>query len=434
MKTQNRFQIVLFLFSCFFALFILISPDLFASTRMIIPGELDSESFLEYKGLVIDQKTRTPLAFANITIAGTNISTVANTEGVFLLKIMKDVPKGKIIVSFIGYKNKTLVLADLKPEKSVIELEQTTIQLPEVNVISKDAAALMRAVMDKKGDNYSNDPSNMTAFYRETIKKNRTYVSLSEAVVDIYKQPYTSSKTDIVSMFKARKKADYSKLDTINFKLMGGPFNSLYLDVMKNPDIVFTENMLGNYEFSFDRSTHMDNRLIYVLNFKQHSDLTEPLYYGKLYIDAQSLAMKSAVFNLNVENKDLAARMFIMKKPLNARVYPIEAAYRIDYREKDGKWYYGYSRIELGLKINWKKKLFNTTYFSTLEMAVTDWYRNAEIKAVKSKERLKPSVVIADEASGFSEPDFWGEYNVIEPEKSIETAIRKIQKKLQKAD
>jgi hypothetical protein len=28
-----------------------------------------------------------------------------------------------------------------------------------------------------------------------------------------------------------------------------------------------------------------------------------------------------------------------------------------------------------------------------------------------------------------ADPDFWGEYNIIEPEKSIETAIRKIQRK-----
>jgi len=434
MKTKNRFQIVLSLFSCYFAVFILLTPNLFASARMTPPGELDSESFSEYKGLVIDQKTHTPLAFANITIVGTNISTVANTEGEFLLKIMKDVSYKKIIVSFIGYKNKTIVLSDLKPEKSVIELEQTTVQLPEVNVISKDAAALIRAVMEKRGDNYSNQQLNMTAFYRETIKKNKTYVSLSEAVVEIYKQPYTSSKLDIASLYKARKKADYTKLDTVTFKLMGGPFNSLYLDIMKNPDLVFTEDMMANYEFSFDRSTHMDDQLIYVLNFKQRPDKTEPLYYGKLYIDAQSLALKSAVFNLNIENKESAARMFIIKKPLNARVYPINASYRINYQEKDGKWYYGYSRIELGFKINWKKKLFNTSYFSTIEMAVTDWEQGTGSKVAKPKDRLKPSVVIAEEASGFSDPDFWGEYNVIEPEKSIETAIKKIQKKLKKAD
>jgi len=431
MKTQDLFQIRKFSISCFFTLFILFAPDIFASTGTLIPVNTDTENYSEFKGLVVDQKTGTPLAFANITIAGTNISTVANTEGEFLLKIKKDVSSRRIIVSFIGYKNKTIALADLKPEKSVIELEQTTVQLPEVNVISKDAAALIQAVMNKKGDNYADQQSDMTAFYRETIKKNRTYVSLSEAVLDIYKQPYTSSKTDIVSLFKARKKADYTKLDTINFKLMGGPFNSLYLDVMKNPDIIFTEDMMANYDFIFDSSTHMDNRLIYVISFKQRSEKTEPLYYGKLYIDAQSLAMKSATFNLNIENKELAARMFIMKKPLNARVYPIEAAYRIDYREKDGKWYYGYSRIELGLKINWKKKLFNTTYFSTIEMAVTDW-EQTDIKGVKPKDRLRPSVVISEEATGFSDPDFWGEYNVIEPEKSIETAIRKIQKKLEK--
>jgi hypothetical protein len=37
---------------------------------------------------------------------------------------------------------------------------------------------------------------------------------------------------------------------------------------------------------------------------------------------------------------------------------------------------------------------------------------------------------MADQNTGFNDPDFWGEYNVIEPEKSIESAIRKIQRKL----
>ena len=48
----------------------------------------------------------------------------------------------------------------------------------------------------------------------------------------------------------------------------------------------------------------------------------------------------------------------------------------------------------------------------------------------KVKDRLKSSVIMSDEASGFSDPEFWGEYNLIEPEKPIETAIKKIQKQL----
>jgi hypothetical protein len=389
-------------------------------------------NYIEYRGRIVERKTGSSLPYASLIVEGANISTISNSEGEFSLKIPTELVDPKMTVSYIGFRNKSVSLKDLKPEKSRIEMEPTQVDLPELNVISKNAEVLMRKVLDKKGDNYFNTQTLMTAFYRETIKKNRSYVSLSEAVIEINKEPYTSRKEDVVRLYKARKKADYAKLDTLAFKLQGGPFNSLHLDVMKNPEYLFTEDIFSNYEFTFDRATHADDRLIYILDFKQRVDKAEPLYYGKLYIDAQTLALKSAVFSLNIKDRDAAANMFIMKKPFNARVYPIDAKYRIDYLEKDGKWYYSYSRIELGLKVIWKKKLFNTTYFSTVEMAVTDWGKGSEAKSINFKDKLKPSVIISDEASGFTDHQFWGEYNVIEPEKSIESAIRKIQKKLEK--
>ena len=392
------------------------------------------ESFNEFKGVVVDKTSGNPLAFTSIVLVGTNISTVTNTDGEFSIKVSSSVKNGKISLRYMGYKNRVVSLSELLQEKTRIELEAIAVELPEVSVISKDAKALVEAMMYKIGENYPDDETQMTAFYRETIKKNKTYASLSEAVVDIYKQPYVSYKTDVVKMYKARKRTDYSKVDTLVFKLMGGPFNSLYLDVMKNPSMIFTEKMMTNYEFSFDRSTRLDNRLIYVVDFIQSTISNEPLYYGKLYIDAESLALKSAIFKLNIQDREASSRMFIIRKPLKANVYPVEANYRIDYTEKDGKWYYSYSRIELGLRINWKRRLFNTTYYSTIEMAVTDWEKAGTEKPAGRKERLRSNVIVSDEASGFSDPDFWGEFNVIEPEKSIETAIKKIQKQLEKKD
>jgi len=418
---------------CIFALLILILPiHLVAQNHLSAPKVGESDSYTEYKGKIVDKKSGTVLAFASLIVNGMNISSISNSEGEFSLKIPKEVVNPKIIVSFIGFKNKTVLLKDLKPEKTRIELEPSSIELPELNVVSKDAELLMRSVLEKKGVNYFNTQTLMTAFYRETIKKNRSYVSLSEAVVEINKQPYTSFKSDGVKLYKARKKADYTKLDTLTFKLQGGPFNSLYLDIMKNPDYLFTDDMFNNYDFTFDHSTYADNRLIYVLDFKQRPNKTEPLYFGKLYIDAQTLALKSAVFSLNITDKDAAARMFIMKKPFNARVFPTDTKYRMDFMEKDGKWYYSYSRIELGLKIIWKKRLFNTNYFSTVEMAVTDWGKGSEVNSIDFKEKLSPNVIISDEATGFTDHQFWGEYNVIEPEKSIDSAIKKIQKQLEK--
>jgi hypothetical protein len=433
MKTQIHIAFDKIMSICLFVLIVSVMP-VTANTFSDLPGSKnpESENFTEYKGKIVDKKSGNTLPYASLIVSGMNISTISNSEGEFSLKIPAYLTNPAIVVSFIGYKNKTVSLTDLKSGKSKIAMEPTAIELPELNVISKDAEVLMRAVLEKKGQNYFNTQTLMTAFYRETIKKNKKYVSLSEAVVEIKKQPYTSAKPDAAKLYKARKKADYSRLDTLTFKLQGGPFNSLYLDIMKNPDYLFTEDIFTNYEFTFDRSTHADNKLIYVLDFKQRPNNTEPLYYGKLYIDAQSLALKSAVFSLNITDKEEAATFFIMKKPFNAKVYPTETKYRMDYLEKDGKWYYSYSRIELGLKIIWKKKLFNTNYFSTVEMAVTDWGKGSEANAVDFKERLNPSVIISDQATGFTDHQFWGDYNVIEPEKSIESAIKKIQKQLEK--
>ena len=394
--------------------------------------QVDQANYNEYEGLVVDKSTNKPISSATISLQGTNISTITNDEGDFLLKVPKDKADGKITVSHLGYNDQSVQLSAFNGQLLTIELDPTVTELSEVNIDPRDPEALIRAVMKKKGTNYLSDNTIMTAFYRETIKKRRTYVSLSEAVVDVYKNPYKSARTDAIKLYKARKSADYKKLDTLTVKLQGGPTSTLYIDVMKNPEILFTENMIETYEFSFDKSTKINDKYIYVLKFKQRPHIVEPLYRGKLYIDAETLAMTKAVFSLNMDNKEEVRRMFVRKKPRNARVQPTEASYNIDYREKDGKWYYGYGRIDLAIKINWKKKLFNSVYKLNVEMAITDWKKNNNNETIRVKDRLKSSVVINDEASGFSDPRFWGEYNVIEPEKSIESAIKKIQKQLRK--
>jgi len=419
MKTKNK---KLFLHA-FWLVILLFNASAFA---------FSAEPFIEFRGTVVDKTTRTPLAFAGISVAGTNMTTVTNTEGEFSLKILTSVAQPKIRVQYIGFMSETVTLEELTKNKNRIELTPRTVELPEVSVISIDAEELMRSVFEKVSDNYATNTTQMTAFYRETIKNNSSYVSLSEAVLDVLKEPAGSYKNDVARFYKARKKVDYNKLDTLIFKLMGGPYNSLNLDVIKHPEYVFTEDVFKNYVFTFERSTHLDNQLIYIINFTQNSSVPDPYYHGKIYVDAKTLAIKSMTFSLNLDNKEAAASLFIVKKPLNARVVPVVADYRIDYAEKDGKWYYNYSRIELALKIIWKKKLFHTTYHSTIEMAVTDWNLPDDPKAFRHGERLKPNVIVSDEPIGFKDPEFWGDFNVIEPEKSIETAIKKIKKQMEK--
>ena len=394
-----------------------------------------TQNFIEYKGSVVDMMTGDPLNFANLTVEGTNIATVTNSEGEFSLKVPDSMPNAKVEVSYLGYKKLLVIISEFSRTNTRIELEPRATELAEINIVRpKSAEGLVRECFRRKGDNYLEDQTYMTAFYRETIKRRNKNVSLAEAVVNIKKRPYSSGSSDLVGLFKARKSTDYSKLDTIALKLQGGPLNALYADLIKYPEYFLTPDLLSYYDFKFDESTIINNELIYVVSFKQKSTVLDPLYYGKLYINSNTMALTNAVYNLNVENRDLASAMFVRRKPNRVKVYPVEASYRVDYRQKDGKWYYGYSNVQLEFVVNWKRKLFNSRYRISSEMLVTDWEKDVSDDLVTNKNKYKSNTILVDEARGFADPDFWGAYNVIEPEKSIESAIDKIQRQLKKKD
>lgn len=390
------------------------------------------KTFTEFKGSVIDSRSKEPLAFATLSVEKTNISTITNSNGEFLLKVPNAMVDQNITISSLGHQTKTFPLSNLNGDNIQILLVESVTQLREIKINApKDARSLVKATLSTKGENYINEERILTAFYRETIKKRRRNASLSEAIVEVYRQPYTSTKTDKVKLIKARKSTDYSRLDTLAVKLQGGPFSALYADVIKYPQFIFNDNNFSDFEFSFDKSTEINNRSVYVVKFKPRADIIEPMHFGTLYIDAKNFSLISAIYELDVSNKEMASEMFVRKKPNRVTAYPTGAAYRVDYRYKDGKWFYGYSNIQLTIKVIWKGRLFNSVYTLNSEMAITDWEKNLG-ESFTRKETIRPSFILIDEASGFSDPTFWGEYNIIEPEKSIESAIDKINKQLEK--
>lgn len=408
------------------------------STNQLHAQENSSEretQFTEFKGTVLDAQTKKPLVFATISLEGTNASTISNSQGDYLLKVPNTLLNKAVVVSFLGYESIRVLLDPDKAGDFDLALQETAIALNEVDVVvPKDAKTLVQETLAKKGENYFNSPTKMTAFYRETIKKRRKNVSLSEAVVNVYKSAYNSEKEDDISLYKARKSTDYSKLDTLALKLQGGPFNTLYVDVMKYPEYLFSEDYIDSYRFSYGSSTRIDDQLVYLVNFEPLESSSETLFKGTLYIDITHKILTSALFSMDLKDPKAAARLFVKRKPKNANVWPTEVSYRVDYREKEGKWYYGYSNLLLSFKIDWDDKLFNSVYSLQCEMAITDWKNSQRSELPKRKDLIKKSIILTDEAIGFSDPDFWGDYNIIEPEKSIENAIRKIRRQLSKAN
>ena len=135
---------------------------------------------------------------------------------------------------------------------------------------------------------------------------------------------------------------------------------------------------------------------------------------------------------MNVEGRKDATNIFIRKKPAKMKVDVEEARYVADFVESNGKWYFNYSSTEVKFKVRWTNRffgLFSTSYIIGSEIAVTDRYENGVSKFPR-KERIRSSDVIAEKVEYFQDPDFWGEYNVIEPDLEITKAIKRLSGKL----
>ena len=389
--------------------------------------------FTEYTGKVIDGKTNKSLEAASLSINGTNISTITNSEGEFTLKVPKNNLDSKVRISLLGYNTYVVPLSELSKSENTLMLYVAVTELSAVSISAyKDAQTLIRKVFKDKNKNLQDKSIYMTAFYRETIKRRSRNVSLTEAVVNILKQPSSSTYSDAIQLGKARKSTDYKRLDTVSVKLQGGPFSTVYLDIMKYPEYIFTDESIAAYNFSFDQPSTINNRTVFVVNFSPRDNSLRISYNGKLYIDVETLALVSANYALDLSNKSKTKNLLVKKKPRDIEVFPLEAIYKVDYKAQGNKWYYSYSNLSLKFKVNKKRELFNKVYTLSSEMAVTDWEVNVADKKIKNKDKLRPSVIITDAISGFSDPNFWGEYNLIEPDKSIESAINKIKKNIEK--
>jgi hypothetical protein len=391
-----------------------------------------TNNFVVLRGKILDGNSKKALEFASVSLNNSNISTISNIDGEFSIKVPKNLQDGSITISYLGFKSKTIQLSILSSEQTVIRLEESVEELPIVNLASKDPNLIIKKVIENRRKNYIDAPMIAQAFYRESIKKRRTYASLSEAVVDIYKYPFKTPQKDYIKLNRARKSTDYRKIDTLVIKLQGGPYNNLYMDMIKNQELFFTEDIFEIYNFTYDKVISLNQKTVYVINFIQKKAIVEPFYQGKLYIDTSSFTLIKAVFGLNLENLKKASKFFIKKKPPKADVIPTRTNYIVEYKLKNGKWYFGYSRIELTFKVDWNKKLFNSLYHLTIEMAITDWRVNSTNESLKNKEKLKRNTILHEKARGFSDPEYWGEYNIIEPDKSIENAIKKIKRQLEK--
>lgn len=396
----------------------------------------DQQDYITLKGKVVDAETGEALVFATVAVSESNVAIITNIDGEFTLKVGNALISKNLEVSYLGYKNKVVPISSMRDNgyKNMISMETAPIPIKEVIVKPLDPDLIVENAIYKIGRNYESVPNLMTAFYRETIRKNRTYVSIGEAAVEVFKAPYANDiRFDAARLYKGRKSTDVARMDTVLFKLQGGISNTLDLDIVKNTELILTIEAMKSYDYSLTSVIEIDGKPHYVIDFIQKPNVDIPLFVGTLFIEVESGAISEAEFGLNLADKAAATSIFVRKKPIGMEVTPELVTYRTKFREQNGKWYFSYSRAEVKFKVNWKRRLFNTYYTTMSEMAITD-RTDQEVIKFAGKEKLRYSDVFSEKVSDFTDPEFWGDYNVIEPDQSIESAIRRLSRKLKFSD
>lgn len=384
--------------------------------------------YITITGVVKDAKSKKKLEYVSISIPGTGIGTISNTDGGFSIKVKDSLHVKTLEASHIGYYNQRLALSDNDMDDVTIFLTPNENKLKEVIVESMDPLKLVETAILKIADNNSLETNLLTGFYRETIKKRRNYINISEAVIDVYKTPYTQSDAhDKVQVLKGRKLLSPKPGDTLLVKFVGGPNLSTYLDVVKNKDLMLDKETLYYYKFKMENSVMINERPHYVVSFKPQVILPYALFDGKLYIDQETLAFSRAEFSLDMNDRNKVTQAILRKKPFRLHFKPEEVVYIVTYKEQGGKSYLNYVRNEVRFKCDYKRKLFSTNYTIVSEMVVTD--RQADnVNKIANKQAFSDRYSLSDKVSNFYDVNFWQGYNIIEPTESLETAVNKLKK------
>ncbi len=384
-------------------------------------SNINTNSFYTVSGSVVDKDTKEPLPFVSIVIDPYRLGTISNREGNFLIKIPDSLNNSTLKFSHLGYKNYTISSKILSNHKITIELEPISISLQEVVVRAQDPLLTIKNMIENKAINYNSTPIKITAYYREGVehKSNKT---INEAILEIYKTSVTErGLTDQVKVLKKRQLSSFSESDTLVAKIKSSIQSSLLLDIIKYlPDFISTgENSF--YHFYHSDIVIIDNRRTYVVSFRQKEFIRDPLYQGKLFIDAETFALKEAHFGINPDYVQRAKNDIIIKRSRQFDITPKSVNYRVSYTNINGIYYISHVRGDLNFKVRRRKRIFSTPLHVWFEF-VTGKIETENITPIPRNQRLSTRDIFSNTTFEF-DPLFWNDFNTIVPEKSIKEFI-----------
>lgn len=405
-------------------------PDI--ATKASVPERTekkDSIKYLTLGGTLVDAISNEPIAYGAVGILNSTIGTITNQNGDFRLVIPDSLIDSTLKMSHVGYQSQELALSFLLDQHITFSLSPKVIPLQEVVVRIVNPSEVLRTMWMKRGENYSDSPVHITAFYREGIAHKNKNLRLTEAVLEIYKTGYQSGeKSDQVKLLKMRQIVDQHNGDTLLTKMKSGISSALLLDLIKGDMPGFLDPLKNSsYVYRHADITVFDGRTVNVIAFEQRSPNTEELSYrGDLYIDAENNALVQATFEVHPDHIKKATDMLIVKKSSRLTITADRVAYLVSYKPFNGVYYISHIRGDLYFRVKKKNRIFSSPLHMWFEMVncETDTSKDSRFSR---KDRLATQNVFSDTSFEY-DANFWGHFNVIMQEDKLRESVLHILK------
>jgi hypothetical protein len=389
---------------------------------------LKRKSMIKITGVVANSKNNKPIPYANVFLPGQSNGTIANSEGAFELVLPASADIDSLVISSVGFNQETITASDFLLGPIEIKLDPQVLLIREVVVHPENPMDLLDGMLKNKPENYSHKEAMYSAFFREASRQDESYISLSEAIIDIHKTSYFTEENDLIRLIKGRRGSNIKESELVNLVVEGGLFNNLQLDLMKYGVSFLDPEYFYNYEYTLLKVITYNNRPTYVIAFKFKANIQLTGFDGKLYLDKNSLALVRAEFHLSEESLNQAYSLLVKKVPPAFKIRPRYGNYQVEYRFYDGNWNLSYARSEVALKMKKKREArkdgFLCQFVTSSEFVITG--KAAEgFEKIKYRDASKPRDILYEQISE-TDPEFWGNETVILPDEPLNETIKKL--------
>ncbi|MBS2097982.1 carboxypeptidase-like regulatory domain-containing protein [Carboxylicivirga linearis] len=403
----------------------------FSNNQIVISesNKKQESPFLRIKGKVCDDADSSAMPMVNVTIKNKALGTITNMDGKYEFVVPSEYINDTLVFSYLGYLNSLFKVNEVDSLLTV-RMKSHDIKLKEIEVRYQEVDDIIEGIKKNKADNYFNTQTILTGFFRESIKQDNKFVQVSEAIIQIQKPSYKNLLSlERVRFIKGRKLSGLHAMESINFKLEGGPYQFSRIDVARYFEFLPKEEDQNTYRYTYEGVNYMDDEMVYQIGFAPVDDDGELNYQGKIMVHSQSYAIVHVDFELTKKSLRHSRKALIKKSTRRIKAKPLKAKYYIDYRRLNNKWILNKVGGEIAIFINDKDQKIDSEFVGISELLISNCEFDKE-ERFKASELFKPNYVLADEIEETDEK-FWENYNIIKPDEELEKVFkaRKTQEK-----